>query len=64
MLMAQFGRVIVEGYIGAHEGQVRFNICEQVMSSGPRRFKLCLSQKLKINTHLKYLLSIWLINEA
>jgi len=33
MLMAQFGTVIVQSFIGAHMVKVRFNICEQVISS-------------------------------
>jgi len=44
--------------------KVRFNICEQVINSCPRIFTMSLLQKLKINTHFKYLSSIWLIIEA
>jgi len=41
--------------------KVQFNICEQVISSWPWRFKMSLLQKLKINTHFKFMSSLWLI---
>jgi len=43
---------------------LRFNICEQVINSSPRIIKMSLLQNLKINTHFKYLSSMWLIIEA
>jgi len=38
MLMAQFSTVIVQS-LYEHMVKVRFSICEQVISSRPRRFK-------------------------
>jgi len=37
------------------------SICAQVISSWRQIYKMSLLQKLKMNTHFKYLSSIWLI---
>jgi len=41
MLIAQFGTVVVQGFIWAH-GWSTIEYCEQVISSWPRRLKLSL----------------------